>query len=352
MPIFDKTQLVFTQEDIKFFADLNFEDAFFNPELESLHAIETGIRAKKQIGIMGRLDNIGKGKVDCDFVSGAEIAPSSEKLWDPQDVDVPFGQCVDDLLPSFWAWSAKNGKDKQDLTGTDWSNWFNDLYAEAIRDAVLRIAWFSDTTASNVGDSPPGLITDGVSVDYYNIIDGLWVQLFAIGAADNDRQFLITENDGATFALQELAADKGQTILKELREGADDRLFDDPDGVIMVTKSIMFNYAETLRSKGVDASYERIEGGFNTLMYDGIPVIWIPQWDRKIKNDFNNTVSLYKPHRAVYTTKDNIPIGLEEEGTYKEFDEWYSKDHGEWRARGLFTFDAKVIVDSKIQVAH
>lgn len=349
--LFNPAHLTYTQEEITEFSQLIFEEAYTNPSLTALHTVETGIKAAKQIGISGRMGLVGKAKAGCAFTADNQIIPFTEKTWSPVAVDVPFSQCIDDLLPAFWAWGLKNGKDRDNLTGTDFEAWFTELYAEASLEAALRIAWFSATDHANYSDSPAGFITDTTDEDYYNIINGLWYQLFDIAATDSSRQYEISENANATYALQALAADKGQTILKNLREGADDRLRDDPNAVIMVSRSIADNYAETLRSKAVPESFGRIEGGYRTMSYDGVPVIEVPFWDRKIKNDFTDGTKWWLPHRAVYTNIENLALGLEEVDSYEGFNAWHDNNAGEWRARGQFTMDAKVLIDSQVQVA-
>tara|TARA_R110000803_G_scaffold52326_1_gene107695 strand:- start:2117 stop:3334 length:1218 start_codon:yes stop_codon:yes gene_type:complete len=350
--MFTPAQMPYTYDHVTEFGEIIFEKAYSNPELDALHKIETGIKAKKQIGISGRMGLIGKAKAGCAFTADNQVITFTPKYWDPKPVDAPFSQCIDDLLPSFWAWGLKNGKDRDNLTGTDFEVWFSDLYAEASLAAALRIAWMGATDHANYSDSPPGFVSNGTSTDYYTILDGLFYQIFDICATDVDRRYTIAENANSTYALQTLAADKGQTILKNLREGSDDRLRDDEDGVILVTRSIMDNYAETLRSKAVPESFGRIEGGYRTASYDGVPVIEVPIWDRLIKNDFNNGTKYWLPHRAVYTNLENLAIGLEESDSYTGFNAWHNPDEGEWRARGQFTIDSKVVVDSQIQAAY
>jgi len=349
--LFTPAHLTHTSQEIRDFSELIFEKAYSNPMITALHTVETGIKAKKKIGISGRMGLIGKAKAGCAFTADNTVIPFTEKEWDPKDVDVPMSQCVEDLLPAFWAWGLKNGKDKGDLTGTDFEIWFTNLYAEAALEAALRIIWFSDENHDNYSASPPGYITNTTAPAHYNILNGLWYQLFDIAATDSTRQYVITENANATYALQALASNKGQTILKNLREGADDRLRDDEQAVILVTRSIMDNYAETLRGKAVPESFARIEGGYRTASYDGVPVIEVPFWDRKIKNDFNDGTKWWLPHRAVYTNIDNLVVGLENEGSFEGFNAWFNPDQGEWRARGAFMIDAKVLIDSQVQIA-
>lgn len=357
--LFNPAHLTYTADEIRDFSELIFEKAYKYPQLSLMHQVETGIRAKKNIGISGRMGLIGKARTGCAFTADNQIIPFTEKQWDPKEVDIPFSQCLDDLLPSFWKWGAKMGKDKLDLTQTDFEEWFTILYAEASIEAALRIAWFNATDHANYSDSPAGFITNATDTDYYNIINGLWYQLFDIAATNSDRQYVISENSNATYALQALATDKGQTILANLEEQADDRLRDDEDAVMFVTRSIFDNYMATLRSKGVSESFMYIQtggqftkqNGYRVAEYNGIPVIEVPFWDRKIKSDFNNGTKWWLPHRAVYTNPENLALGFEEADSFEDFNAWYNPDEGEWRARGMYSIDAKVVIDSHVQVA-
>lgn len=357
MALFTHSQLPFTQLDITGLNELYFQKAFSLPEIKQLHNVITGIKGNKQIGIVGRIPMVGKAKSGCEFTADNKVIPLTEKLWTPKKLEIALSQCVDDFEDEsssmFWTWLEAAGKDNPDLTMADgWLAFIAEQLMEALPTTVLRHAWFGDTDAANYEDSPAGVITNTSNPAYFNVIDGFWKQIFAIAAADTDRLYDITENEGASYAAQALAAGKALTTFRNLRENADDRLYEDESAVILCTKSMALNYNASLSGTGVESSFKRIEGGYQTLQYDGVPVIAVPFFDRIIREHYNNGTVHFRPHRAVYVSPSNLAIGLEENDSFSSYREWHSEDEGEYRLRALWKMDAKVLIDNQIQVAY
>src|SRR5690606_34852031 len=105
--------------------------------------------------------------------------------------------------------------------------------------------------------------------------------------------------------------ERAVNVFTALTEGVDidERLTGDAAGVILATRSLVMNYKAYLRNfPNIDASYNRIEGGFAEMSFGGIKIIEVSDWDRIIKNNFNNGTTLDLPHRAIYTTLENLQI--------------------------------------------
>lgn len=86
-----------------------FEGFFNDTDLMAKHAIETGIKAKKEIVIMGRHEGLaGYAKANCDRTlnSGWSI-PSTNKEWDPVFIGDFFGECYDNYMTTFIKWGLK-----------------------------------------------------------------------------------------------------------------------------------------------------------------------------------------------------------------------------------------------------
>lgn len=306
MSTFTPGDLTFNGREIESVKEAVLEGFFNKPELNAFHTIMEDVKNNEQIGIAGLLGNVGKASVGCPPAADGTI-PWSEKFWAPADIDIRLVQCWKDLLPSFQAWGLKNSIAKKDLGGTDYWNFVSDRISDAWLEAIYRIAWLSDTTEDDIAGL--GNITDGVAPEYYTMTDGLSKQFIALPAA---QRVTITENAGASYALQVLGTDAGLAILEGLKyDAADFRLRDAKNQVIICTQSIADNYASTLRSQGNDLSYERIEGGYQRLFFEGIPVIPFALLDRKIRADFDTTVVHFLPHRAFYSTVENIQIGFD-----------------------------------------
>ncbi|NQY41949.1 MAG: hypothetical protein HRT87_01180, partial [Legionellales bacterium] len=202
MPFFDPSQITFNGDEVKDFAEVLFEKQLQNPSLESLHSIDEGIKAQKQIVIMSQLNGLlGLASGGCNPSEASNDVTLSEKFWNLATISDRLGFCYKELEPSFLNYSKKNGVDAPDIT--DFATFMVDkVIANALAETIYRNAWFADTNASLV--SGGGNITNGTTIGYFTKFDGLWQQLFGIVTADSNRLTvgLDTRNAGANYAAQ------------------------------------------------------------------------------------------------------------------------------------------------------
>lgn len=353
MAIFTPAQLTFNGEEVGAASELIMSEIFSDGELSSIHRIESGIVAKKQIGLVGDLGIIGRADPGCSPTSDSNNAPVTQKFWDPKSVFARIETCWKDWLPSFFAYTQKLGINRSDITNTDAIDYITELLLKSVKDAMWRIAWFGDENEALVTASPAGNITAGQTIGYHTILDGFWPQIFDIVTADSDRRYTITENAQSTYSTQlALAADKAQTVFENLLTGADMRLRRSPNLMIVCTQTLADNYAKTLEGKAVSESFTRIEDGFDFLRYRGIPVIPIHYWDKVIQTYFDNGTKYYLPHRAVLMEMDNMPVGLEDTSAFSEF-----MIHNDPVTRKVYTdagwyMDVKVLENYRVQAAY
>jgi hypothetical protein len=127
---------------------------------------------------------------------------------------------------------------------------------------------------------------------------------------------------------------------------------------MIVTQTVFDQYAKELRSRDLDQSFIRIEGGYNALEFEGIQVVSMNVWDRIIADYFKDSsstdssvYSLYQPHRAIYTTRDNLLVTLDAtEGL--DVESWYDQKEMRTYFDVLFRVDALVKEDYMVQVAY
>lgn len=354
---FDPTQITFNGKENQQLNEGVFESVYELPSLNEFHEIRTGIKAKEQIAIFGLLGMVGtKGGNDCSTTVDTNQITASEKFWDPKQIDVRLTQCVKDILPSFIAWGTKNGIEKNDLTASAWMMFVQERLTFAMEEAMLRHIWFGDTDAALTTDSPAGVITASLGASglaYFNAIDGFWKQIFDIVTADDARRYTISENAEASYTAQlNLSAGKAKTVWRELEKGADIRLRKQPDKIYITTQSLYDEYADYLEDQSVDASFVRLESGFEALKYRGTLIIPFDFWDRNIQANEDNGTTYYRPHRALLTVPENLQVGLEDETAYKSFLVWYEKKEKTNYIDVEFSVDAKVIHSYLVQAAY
>jgi hypothetical protein len=359
MAILNPTNYTFTRREVQTLSECIFEALFQKQAITEFHQVFTGIKANKQIVFLGKLGLLGKEKTTCSTTADTASIDISEKVWTPKYIAARIEDCWTDLEASFFAWATKNGVNKTDITDTDFANFVEERLTDAAVEAAWRIAWFGDTDAANYSDSPAGYITDGISVDYFNPIDGFWKQLYAVGTANAARLVanLTTKNGQATYALQafnstDLTNRIATGTLHSLKVGSDFRLRDRSDLIYLVTQSVFDQYAYELEMQGVDSSFKRIEGGFTALSYNGIPVVAVNFFDRMISLYQDSGTNNYRPHRAILTTTENLGIGVEEVSNLSEVAAFYAEYEEKYVAKFAFNIDAKVLEDYMVQLAY
>lgn len=334
------------------------EKVYSKPQLNDLHTFFPGIKAKQQIPYFGLLGAVGRKHTNGTCkpqTSDAKIA-ASQKYWLPGTINDRLTECWENLMQTLFVWGLKNGVKKGDLNDTDFANMLMDRLGDAMWEGVLRHAWFGDTNAAALDDSPAGVLTAGTDPKLFNAIDGFWDQIFAIGTADPNRKHTININSGSTYAAQSFdasGADSVIDILESLVYNADYRLRGAENKMIICTQSIADAYTKYLRSQALDQSFIRIENGTPVLYFDGIQLMPQSFMDRVI-DEFYNTGAKWtqSPHRAVLTTKENLGLGFESEDTLTEMETIYDPVEKNYHIDFQFLMDAKVVEDYMIQAAY
>lgn len=360
MAIFDPTDLTWNGEEVKTLGETIIEKVFEKPALSSIHTLKTGIKAKTQIAFLSQLGLVGKKQgSSCAPTASTSTVDATEKFWEPEYIEDRWVECWKDLQESFFIWGLKDGLSKADLTNTDFIRFLSEVVGDAMAEAVLRLAWFGDKDAANYDDSPAGVIKNGVDLDFFNPIDGFWKQLFEIGADTPARltTTLASRNGQASYSAQAFTAqdttDKiATTTLEQMKYSADFRLRGQAGLVFYCTQSFMDQYAKELRSQNLDTSFARIEAGYNSLQFEGIPVVGLDFLDRNIRSYQDNGTKYYRPHRVVLTTREELQIATENESNFSEIDAFYDKKEKQQYVDFAFNIDAKVIEDEMVQVAY
>lgn len=296
------------------------EKAYAKPSLRDYHTIVPGIVAKTQVVFLGRLGLVGKKNTgNCAPEPNESGIQMTEKFWNPEYIEDRFQECWTNLRETFFVWGLKKGINKPDLSGTDFWLFLEDLLADAVEEAILRLAWFGDRDAANTNASPAGIISPGTDVDYFNPIDGFWKQIFeAVTANPLRKAGTFTKNAAATTALQQFddTDTTNKVVTKALRlllTKADYRLRAMGGVKIYVTQSVFDQYITELETTGLTPSFDVVTDGITVLKRNGVEIVAISFWDRYIAAYENNGTKLHLPHRALLTVKENLQIGTEEE---------------------------------------
>lgn len=351
MALINTSVFNFSAEEIRDINELVLEQILQAPELDSIHTIYPNIITDAYIGFLGEVGLLGKAAQGCDPTPQAAQISATQKLWQPKRWEVFLSECWADIENTMAIYAMNKGVDVGDLTNTDYMAVVVDILQKGIKKMIWRFVWFGDKTAQNVSSN--GIITDGIDVSYFTLIDGLWKQLQAIAPIGSRQRIHIAANDAATDEDQfdQLVGQMAYNTLSKMHLRASVILRSQPDVFFLVTQSVADAYVTYLEGKDLSVTYENLVEGVKFLRFRGIPVISIPLWDEMIYGYENTGTKLNNPHRAVLTTKSNLAVGLSAGTVLDELKVWYEPKEDRAYLRARDTIDAKVLLDNQFMLA-
>jgi len=347
--LLDMTKFTFDGETIQAISEMVFDEVLNAPEISFIHTVFPNIVTDKEVGFIGEGGLVGVKNQGCDPQPQDWKIASRLLKWTPQDWEILIHACWQDLKTSAAVFSLNTGTSIADFTNTDYMNIVVEVLSVAMKKFIIRLVWFNDVNAKNV--SANGLITNGVDVKYFNLIDGFWKQIMLQITLNTKQRVAITENTGTTYAGQVLVPANIVGYLQKLVFGAPITLRSQSDGIIPCTQTFYDAYAMSLQGFNLESMYANLVNGQRTLTYNGIPLLAMPIWDEMINAYENTGVKLNNPHRAVYTTKRVLGIGVDDESSFGNVDIWYDKDSRKVKMEGMGVADAKLTNPALFQVA-
>ena len=323
----DLSKFNFSEEQIRAINELIYEELLEAPELSALHSIWTGIEYKRQIGFITGHGLVGKKKQGCNPTAHDWEINTRGVMWDPVQWQVIITECADKLNNTAAFYSKHHGVRMDDLTDTDYMEIVKTVLQEAIKEALFRFVWFNDTAAANYAEGGSGIITAGLDVDYFNLLDGFFKQLQVAVTADSTRLVTIEANSKTTKAaqLEGMTPDASYNLLNTMYYKLPIIVRANGNARFLVTQTIVDAYEQYLSGKNLEITYENLVDGIKSFKFRGVTVIPVPKWDEMIQayNDLGTT--FYKPHRALLIEQENLAVGFPSEESYDDVDIFYDK---------------------------
>ncbi|KOS06997.1 hypothetical protein AM493_13870 [Flavobacterium akiainvivens] len=341
MALINADDLTLNAREAETMSEVIFERVFNESDLAEYHEVETGIDVKTQIAFAERLGLLGKKSEGC-TPNEAGGFTLTEKFWTPVLEDFRLKHCQNDMpaLLKLFRKSQRINPDFFDAVGTQEFGVIIAAVESALIENIHRKVWFNDTAAATISNS--GVFTNGTDLEYFNSFDGLFKQIFTEVPSNAANRVAITANGGANYTAQALAEDAALAIFEKMVTVADERLVSAEDAFILASRTLADNYRATLRNKNLGSGFlEVVEEGRPKLYFDGIEVKVRYDWDRYIKQYQNNGTKHNLPHRAVLTTKSNIPVGTLSEDDLTKLDVFYDKTLKTNIMDAAYTLDAK-----------
>lgn len=327
-------------------------------DLNNMVSIISDVSVAKKIGFLGALTALGKtsATTGCTYNTINGSISTTEKSWDPTSYDTKMVLCENDIEGTIAELSVKKGVDRMDLTGTAYMDLFEEALDIAIGKMMWRIIWMSDTDAANVSDSPEGYITDGVDLDYVNMIDGLFKRAYTIIAATPAQRVTIAANSEATYALQDSALTPALalTYAKNIYYNAplSMRTKMVRDGfTAYCTQSFFDKLTQNFQSFELETMRTDLENGLFSIKINGIPFVPVPEWDEMIETYEDNGVSHRNPHRVLCYAKSNALVGVPSTSTWGTWKSIFSEETDSVYIKIRDMIDALFLHDDLVMVA-
>jgi hypothetical protein len=356
--------LTLNEQEAQSASEVIFSKTFMSPEINQVHNVMTGVEMDKYIPLLGRLGLTGKldpGSCGNNDINGA-IA-TSEKMWEPKLISSRLVHCQTDLpdLLKFWKKSRIAANTWEEVDG-ELMTFIEDQASESVKDSILRHADFGDKGASPVGDGTGDeTLTVGTDKAYFNVIDGLWAQIFAdqaLGAsALTYRHSLASYNGQATKALQNstlvAATDACIDAMRAMYDNIAPEAFQGTNLVFQMTRSMYNNWLAFLEDKSLIFTLSQAEQKTsNGLAYRGIPIVVRYDWDRIIRTYYDNGTTYYLPHRIILADINNIPIGTSDSESLTMLKSHFDLTTEKHYIKNAYKIDMKILVEEELASAY
>jgi hypothetical protein len=346
--------LHFTADELRSLSELVVTAIVEAPALNSFHTLVTGIKNDKEIGIIpGTFGLILKAAQSCDPVAQCHETVAVAKVWEPKYLEFINDMCIDEIENSLMRMYI-DCTNPYDLTKTKIFNFILNIYARDLPKEVLRYAWFGHVHANNV---PAGVLTPLVDPAFFNVFNGFFDQMAAIYALNPLQVEAVPGNTQLTYALQRTVATPLLTYnaINQLIDDAPTVLHQQPDRVLLVTRSVMDRLRRQLQALGTAfQDYKLMVNGLEFATWDGIRLVAVPLWDEFIQTYENDTITgrWNDPHRIVFTTVSNLNIGMACTSLFENINTFYDPRSRYNRIEAVDAFDAKIIDDRLLMVGR
>lgn len=349
-PILDMTKFTFCGDVIRAVSEMVFDETLRNSDINAYHTIYPNIVTKKELGFIGSGGLVGVANQGCSPTAQPWKINTRKATFDPKAWEVLIHECWTDLQNTAVVYSLRTGVNIPDFQDTDYMNVLLEVLGNSMREFWWRLYWFNDTDAKNVTDS--GVITDGVDLKFFNILDGFWKQITVQLAANPKQRVTITENTGASYEAQQVTPANAKNYFQQLYYKAPLILRQQRDGFILTTQSLYDAYMMSFQDTCcLESARVALLNGMKAISISGVPIIPIPEWDTIIQKYEDTGAKWNNPNRAIYTTKAVLAAGIDNPNAFDDFKVWYDPNTRLVKIEGMGQSDGVLANPDMLQVA-
>lgn len=339
---------------IRELAELIFLEQLGEDKLGQVVTFLTGQESGQKLGFVNPLGLVGRASDGCNPTYDNHAVTTSEKEWNFKEWQIAEQICYDDLINTLAEHYPRNGSDVADLTDTEYMETVvRPLFEAAIPKLLFRLIFFGDTEIE-------GNLKDGVDAKYFNLIDGIWKQLFTGVTEGKTKRFTIEANAAATVdaqyaAMMQPGAATG--VLDEIILRTPAKVLNQANRMFVVTdafaKCLGFDIQKN--NKGSELQWRSIFEGVRVTEYQGFTLMAIAQWDEIIQDYLKNTTNAGaydKPFRVIFGSKANFRAGTKSQDAIATLKAFFVEKEQMNYLLAKDTIDAKVAAEEYAVVAY
>lgn len=319
----------------------------------------TDVVAKKELAFFTPSGDNMRKMTGCtnDFDWSATIA---KQVLDPILWRTRNKLCLPEIQNTVQVYAARQAVPATSLENTQLARILMNMMVEDIRLAVIRLAWINDTAESLTTDSTgnkhiaPSYVGGTAAITMNN---GLWSAAKLYSTTYTDYRVTCSENSGTSLTGQVMTPDNAYAYMCSLvldtgMKSNSAVILNQPDRMILCTRTVWNALQRYYFSKGADRGYmimENTQQGGMTMSFAGVPVYAMDAWDMYINKVFDMPATtgptpqrlpirkgteggeetpsvnvaatneiLYRPHRAIFTARKNIILGVSNARVFDE----------------------------------
>ena len=322
--IIDLDKFTFNGDTLREVSELVFDAVIKGPDLNMLHTVYPNVVTQREVGFVSRGGLVGKANQGCNPTPQDWAIDTRKVKFNPVAWEILIAACWTDLQATAAVYSLNTGISIPDFTNTDYMAIVQEVLTTSMNQFMYRFIWFSDVAAAN--QKSGGDITDGIDVDYFNLLDGLFKKMETVVTGSPTQLVVITENQAATYDTQRVEGDDAFVYLKQLYRRAPIALRNMASKMYMSTQFFYDAYVEYLQdAKALETTYKNLVNGMEVVSYNGIPVVPLPIWDDIIFNYLNTGTKAIDPNRVVLTAPEVLAVGVDDPSAFDDMQSWHDR---------------------------
>lgn len=284
----------------------------FQQNTSDFFTIVPGIKGGKQVAAMKGFEYVTTKSQGCGGEGISPTFPAFSQFWNPQLQEIKINLCYEDFLSSFLQWKLKNGYEIKNLEGTTIALFIQDLVLDAMAMDLQRIVLLGDKDIA-----AQDILTDEATMaKFYNTIDkGLIPTLQYLKTLPEfaDQFIALDKNTGLQAVQYNLPTDYALNLYEEVVDTYDF------DGDILLSSNRLYkNYAKWVKRAngyGLQSNVDLTQKGIKDVFADGEKVVPVVNYDRWKAKDFLTAGSVHLPHFALFSKKEYLQVGVDDEAS-------------------------------------